>query len=335
MPRRHWLDPLARRVLIATGQIKAPAGAASERPKAAAATGRPGAAADPRQQLTSGPRPDRAAAFSNRSVVRSGALAPGAPGQAAGMADGANGADGTTDADLANNADLANTADLANEADLANWSEEANATWADRAPWVDQAVRADEPDEVVERELLALKLRHNPGLRLRTEAEVRHAAALGWRLEVNRATAADWLRLPGCRADQVDRLLRLQGHGVQLSGPEDLLLQLPEARELVPLWQPLLDFCWYAPPTAAVSPPPAVEVNRAAAAALASLPGMTEERCGRLQGERRRAPFRDLADLQERLQLPPALIEQWIGRLSFVPPISGPVLPPAVRRPPR
>ncbi len=70
---------------------------------------------------------------------------------------------------------------------------------------------------------------HNPGLRLTTAAEVRHAAALGWRLDVNRATAADWLRLPGIGPHQVDLLLRLQAGGVQLSGPEDLeqLLELP------------------------------------------------------------------------------------------------------------
>jgi hypothetical protein len=58
---------------------------------------------------------------------------------------------------------------------------------------------------------------------------VRHAAALGWRLDVNRATAADWQRLPGISPHQVDLLLRLQRGGVQLSGPDDLqrLLELP------------------------------------------------------------------------------------------------------------
>ena len=63
--------------------------------------------------------------------------------------------------------------------------------------------------ELVEQELLALKLQHNPALRLEDAEAVGRAAALGWRLDVNRATAADWLRLPGIAADQVDLLLRL------------------------------------------------------------------------------------------------------------------------------
>jgi hypothetical protein len=106
----------------------------------------------------------------------------------------------------------------------------------------------------IEQELLALKLRQNPCLRLSTAEQVRHAAALGWRLDVNRATAADWLRLPGISPHQVDLLLRLQAGGVQLSGPEDLqqLLELPEA--LIRGWEPLLLFRWYGEPA---SPRPA------------------------------------------------------------------------------
>ncbi|MFM9088989.1 MAG: hypothetical protein ACKOPT_12795, partial [Cyanobium sp.] len=47
-------------------------------------------------------------------------------------------------------------------------------------------------------------------------------------VDVNRATAGEWLDLPGCTAEQADLLVRLQAGGVQLSGPEDLqrLLQL-------------------------------------------------------------------------------------------------------------
>lgn len=262
MPRRHWLDPLARRLLIATGQIQAPAATTAAARPAATALEASGHGAAGR-----GSRPDPA-----------GGAAPGPTTAAAGE---------------------------------------------------------DAGEDAVERELLALKLRHNPGLRLGTAAEVRHAAALGWRLDVNRATAADWLRLPGCRPDQVDLLLRLQGNGVQISCLEDLQQLLPEAHDLLSLWQPLLDFRWYGQPAPTAPPSAAVAVNRADGAGLAALPGMTPERCQRLLLERRRAPFRDLADLQERLQLPPALIEQWIGRVSFLPPPSGPVLPPAARRSPR
>ena len=108
--------------------------------------------------------------------------------------------------------------------------------------------------EEVERELLALKLQQNPGLRLDDATAVQRASALGWRLDVNRATAADWLRLPGMAASQVDLLLRLQASGIQLSCSEDLqrVLELPES--LVQTWLPLLEFRWYGEPAPPAMP---------------------------------------------------------------------------------
>jgi DNA uptake protein ComE-like DNA-binding protein len=181
-------------------------------------------------------------------------------------------------------------------------------------------------NDAVERDLLALRLAQNPALALRNATEVRHAAALGWSLDVNRATAADWRRLPGCGREQVDLLLRLQKGGVQLSGPEDLraLLQLDAA--ILASWLPLLSFRWYGEPPTPAGPLP-VAVNQASSRELAALPNLTAERCARLLRERARGAFRDLADLRDRLGLPPAVAEQWIGRVSFAPGRPGPDLP--------
>lgn len=177
----------------------------------------------------------------------------------------------------------------------------------------------------IERDLLELKLRQQPGRRLADATEVRLAAELGWRLDVNRATAADWLRLPGITADHIDLLMRLQAGGVQLSGPEDLqrLLNLPEA--VVASWQPLLQYRWYG---AAPEPgsTPLLDVNQASAAQLQLL-GLTPQRCARLLRERARQPFSDLADLQQRLQLPAEQIEAWIGKVRFSQGLAGPSLP--------
>ncbi|MEB3169019.1 MAG: hypothetical protein VKK97_09845 [Synechococcaceae cyanobacterium] len=198
---------------------------------------------------------------------------------------------------------------------------------------------ADDPQEAIELELLALRLAQNPALRLRDGREVRRAAQLGWGLDVNRATAADWLRLPGCRPDQADLLLRLQAGGVQLSGPDDLQRLLGLDAATLHAWQPLLRFHWYGDP--APTPPAPVAVNRASAAELQQRLGLSPERCDRLLAERARAPFRDLAELLQRLQLPAALVEGWIGRVAFDPPgpahggeRQGPALPPTARRTP-
>ena len=234
MARRHWLDPLARRLLIASGQIKPPAA--------------------------------------------------GADGTGSGMA----GSGGASAAEALHNEALHN--------------------------------------DIVERDLLALRLAQNPALALRTATEVRHAAALGWSLDVNRATAADWGRLPGCGREQVDLLLRLQKGGVQLSGPEDLRAVLELDAALLASWLPLLSFRWYGEPPAPAGPVP-VAVNLASARDLAALPELTAERCARLLRERARGSFRDLADLRDRLGLPPAVVERWIARVSFEPGRPGPDLP--------
>jgi DNA uptake protein ComE-like DNA-binding protein len=190
------------------------------------------------------------------------------------------------------------------------------------------AVEATAADEIVERDLLELKLRQDPQRRLQDPSEVRHAAALGWRLDVNRASAEDWLRLPGITPAQVDLLLRLQRGGVQLSGLDDLerLLELPRSQATA--WEPLLLFRWYGDGAPLQASPRPVDLNHAPGAALErELPQLDAVRRGRLLRERQRAPFLDLADLQQRLQLPPALVEELIGKVRFGQGPAGPQLP--------
>jgi hypothetical protein len=185
-------------------------------------------------------------------------------------------------------------------------------------------------EEAVERELLALKLALDPALRFRDGVEVRHAAALGWSLEVNHAEARDWLRLPGCPPELVDRLIRLQGEGRQWAGPGDLAaaLQVPPAR--MDAWLPVLRFRRRGHPRPGPLPPP-LAINQVSERLLQERLGLGPEPCRRLLRERARGPFQDLADLQERLELPPEQVEGWIGRFRYDA-APGPVLPPARRR---
>ena len=254
MAQRHWLDPLARRLLLATGQL-APAPAAGPSPSAVKGQAGPGNAGPLNGQVNPDQRPLEGQPLDRELHER----------------------------------------------------------------------------ELVERELLALKLSQNPALRLRDAAEVRHAAALGWRLDVNRATRADWGRLPGLSTAQLDLLLRLQAGGVQLSGPEDLKNLLELSQSQLEAWLPLLEFRWYGEAPTSSSPPP-LDLNRARPLDLLAL-GLSRERIRRLLRERARAPFLDLAELQQRLQLPPELVESWIGRVRFGQGPCGPVLPSTPRRP--
>ena len=196
----------------------------------------------------------------------------------------------------------------------------------------DPAPQAHQPERDVERELVALKLRQSPNAPLSSALHVQLAAELGWRLDVNRATTTDWRRLPGLTTEQLDLLLRLQAGGVQLCGPEDLQRLLDLSPEQLQSWLPVLDFRWYgdAPPDRLSAP--RLDLNRAGNDQLRAL-GLPAERIDQLQRERGRQPFRDLADLQQRLQLPADLVERWIGKVCFGGAPPGPVLPPRLKQP--
>lgn len=154
----------------------------------------------------------------------------------------------------------------------------------------------------------------------------RRAASQGWQLDVNRASAAEWQRLPGCTVQQVDLLLRLQRGGVQLSGLEDLQQLLNLDTLTLELWRPLLVFRWYDAPAMVQGPVP-VQLNQAGGQLLQEQLGLSPDRCRRLLRERGRGPFLDLADLQLRLQFPPQVIEAMIGKVEFTAAEPGPCLP--------
>ena len=148
-----------------------------------------------------------------------------------------------------------------------------------------------------------------------------------WSLDVNRATPEQWEKLPGCSEAMVDVLMRLQRGGVQFSQLDDLALLLNLPTDLLKLWTPHLVFRWHG--DAPVLPEqPLLDVNAAAPTLLEQTLNWPKPRLQRLIQERRLKPFEHLADLQERVCLPPDAVEQLIGRVSFGARPSGPSLPP-------
>ena len=128
-----------------------------------------------------------------------------------------------------------------------------------------------------------------------------------------------------------DLLLRSQAEGAQLCDLEDLqrLLGLSDAQ--IRSWLPVLDFRWYGEWPGPAGPPP-LRINQASDQLLRRQLGLSEDCCRRLIRERTVRPFRSLADLRQRLQLPDPLLETWIGRLSFQPGLASPLLPQAPRQ---
>jgi DNA uptake protein ComE-like DNA-binding protein len=125
----------------------------------------------------------------------------------------------------------------------------------------------------------------------------------------------------------VDVLMRLQRGGVQFSQLDDLALLLNLPADLKELWTPHLVFRWHGDTPVMLEQPP-LDLNAAAPTLLEQTLDWPKPRLQRLIQERRLKPFEHLADLQERVCLPPDAVEQLIGRVSFGARPSGPSLPP-------
>ena len=164
----------------------------------------------------------------------------------------------------------------------------------------------------MELELLSLKLHQNPWLALPDGASVQRAARLGVRLDVNRAPAAQWRRLPGMHWQWIDQLLQLQRQGRPIHDVAELAQRLGAPPALLRLWQPVLVFHSHGERP---RPLPLVDVNGASGPQLSGLPGLDQAQVALLLRERQRGRFRSLADLQNRLRLPDAVMASLAGRL--------------------
>ncbi len=166
------------------------------------------------------------------------------------------------------------------------------------------------------RAALRTRIQQDPYYRLRSLEEVAIAAELGLQIEANCASVDDWLRLPGISIRQARSLVELTGSGVQLLCLDDMAaaLGLPSAR-LRPL-APLLRFTYY--DSDSDTQPLKLNPNRASAAELTRIPFLPPPLRDRLLAERQqRGPFRDLADLQQRLEIEAEQTAQLLHYFTF------------------
>lgn len=160
------------------------------------------------------------------------------------------------------------------------------------------------------------KLLNDPYYRFQSVDDVQLAATLGISIDANLAGVDDWLRLPGLSIHQARSLVCLTQAGVPLHCLEDVAAALGLPVQRLKPWEPILRFCYYD----AASPvtTPSVNINTASVEALTRVPGIDLFLARAIaQNRQRYGSYRNLADVQQRLALPPALTAELMYYLRF------------------
>lgn len=160
------------------------------------------------------------------------------------------------------------------------------------------------------------RLLNDPYYRLQSLQEVKVAAELGIKIDVNQAGIDDWLRLPGISINQARSLVELVSMGVQLFCIEDLAaaLSLPVQR-LLPL-EPILHFEYYDPISSLN--PQRVNPNEASLAEILQIPILNQDLAILItENRQKQGKYRNLADFQRRLQLNSQETSQLMYYLRF------------------
>ncbi|MBE9079972.1 ComEA family DNA-binding protein [Romeria aff. gracilis LEGE 07310] len=162
---------------------------------------------------------------------------------------------------------------------------------------------------------LRVRLQRDPYYRFQSVAELRLAAELGIQIDVNRAGVDDWLRLPGMSIHQARSLYQLTRSGVPLTCLEDVAAALGLSLQQLQPWAPVLQFCYYDPESPLQ--PQTVDANRANAEQLTQVPAIDLFLARAMVHQRQRGRYQNLADLQQRLRLPPQLTAALLHYLRF------------------
>ena len=163
---------------------------------------------------------------------------------------------------------------------------------------------------------LRRKLQQEPFYRFESFEELQLAASWGIVIDANTASVDEWLRLPGLSIHQARSLAALTERGVFFSCIEDVAAALNLPVQQIQPCQSVLRFYYY--DRVDELAPVATNANTATADDLATVPGI-DIFLGRaiIHYRDKAGPYRDLADLQDRLRLTSAVATELLHYLKF------------------
>ncbi|HEY9909569.1 MAG TPA: ComEA family DNA-binding protein [Thermosynechococcaceae cyanobacterium] len=155
----------------------------------------------------------------------------------------------------------------------------------------------------------------DPYYRLQSLEEVAIAVSLGVKIDVNRASVDDWLRLPGLSIHQARLLAQLSQAGVPFHCLEDVAAAIGSPVQRLKPLEPILSFCYYDPES--VQTVQTYNPNTATVEMLVQIPVVDLHLARAIVQQRSSLPYRNLAHLQSRLALPPQVTAELLHYLKF------------------
>lgn len=151
--------------------------------------------------------------------------------------------------------------------------------------------------------------------RFRSADEVQLGVKSGVRIDANRATIDDWLRLPGISIHQARALVELSHSGTPLTCWEDVAAVTGIGLHRLQAFGEMVQFYYYDPESAVA--PRQLNVNQASVEELVSVL-VDRSLAERLVYYRQRwGPYKGWLDLKRRLQLPPDVVTKLLHYLRF------------------
>ena len=160
------------------------------------------------------------------------------------------------------------------------------------------------------------KILNDPYYRFQSLEEIAIAVELGIKIDVNQASIDDWLRLPGLSIHQARSLVDLVGMGVQLVCLEDVAAAIGVPVRCVLPFASILQFAYY--DRLSSLSPQKIDLNTASILELATIPNLNSHLAQEIIEKRQNeGKYRNLADLQRRLNLDGELTSQIMHYLRF------------------
>ncbi|BAQ66723.1 ComEA family DNA-binding protein [Geminocystis sp. NIES-3709] len=163
---------------------------------------------------------------------------------------------------------------------------------------------------------IAKKIQSNPYYRFQSETEIKIASELGIKIDANRATVDDWLRLPGISITQARNLVEITNSGIHFLCLEDLAAALGVSVLKIQSWQSIVYFAYYAPDS--YYAPAKINPNNASLNQLKTIPNLKEAIAQQIIIEREsNGSYRHIADLQKRLNFTPDFAYHLMSYFQF------------------